>query len=243
MNHNVSLGDNIALPVDSTELSMDEKIRRSVVEQRTNDKRLKGLRGILRNREVRPHVDKTDVVEFLDCAVSNKEDAVEFLIINSILSENQYKSVSYQLLSAVNNFARKLAISNEQRIAVIKAVADATDEMAKLSGSFNVRTYNIFYKSVSVSINFLSSLPPNRRLSVLTSILKEGKSYSWLVYLARKTIIDHQIGDTSMAKFEPWLEKDELEILKETAIQRLGTIIRKHYDCVSDPFQLHLFWQ
>lgn len=227
---------------DHTKLSMKEKIRRAKINQDNNDKKMADLRAFAGIREVRPYVDNTDVEEFLDSAVSSKEATVEFLIINSILSQNQYKSVSFQLLSKVSSYAEVKDISNEKRIAVLRAVADATDEMAKLSGSFNASFYNIFYKSASISIKFLSSLPPNSRVSILANMLREGKSYSWLVYFARKVIRDHQIRDTTMFKFVPWLEEDELEIVKKTIIQRLRIIMKKHYDCVSDPFQLHLFW-
>lgn len=228
--------------VDHFKLSMEEKIRRAVINQKNRDKQLAGLRQLNGNREVRPSVDETDIEEFLDAAVTNKEDAVEFLILNSILSENQHKSVSFQLLSSLTYCTELSTVSDDQRIAVIEAVADATDEMAKLSGSFNVSSYNIFFMSESISKKFLRSLPLDSRMRVLMKILKEGKAYSWLVFFARVVIRDHQIGDTSFAKFVPWLEENEIEIVKETTIQRLGTIMRKHYDSVSDPFQLHLFW-
>ena len=226
----------------SSKLDLKEKIRREKIARKARDEQLRGIRSFMGIREVQPHVEKAEVKDFLKTVVTDKAEAVEILILNSIVNSSREKSLSYELLSTLNYSTRISDIKKKQRVALVEAIADAVDEMAKLSGSFNAYRYNIFFSSDFISTKLLRSLTPKKRCNLLQKIVKNGEAKSWLIYFARSIIQYHETGHNKLDVFIPWLAKSDLETLREITVKRLLTIMKENYYDASDPLQFFLFW-
>ena len=221
---------------------LKEKIQREKKARQARDRKLQGIRNFMGITEVRPYVEKTEVSDFLKTTVTDKEKAVEILILNSVINTPNEKSMSYELLTTLNYKTEISEIKKKQRISLIEVIADSVDEMAKLSGSFDAKIYNIFYASDSITVRLLRSLTPKKRWNLLLKILENGKSTSWLVYFARQIIVDHEDKYSRMTNFLPWLDQDQLKIIRELTDRKLRTILRQDFYSSSDPLQFFLFW-
>ena len=221
---------------------LKEKIQREKKARQARDRKLRGIRSSLGISEVRPHVDRSEVKAFLKIAVTDKEKAVEILILNSVINSRHEKSMSYELLANLNYGTEISDIKKKERISLVEVIADSVDEMAKLSGSFEAKIYNIFYASDSITVRLLRSLTPKKRWKLLLKILENGKSTSWLVYFARQIIVDHDEKSSKMTNFLPWLDQDQLKTIREVTDRKLRTILRQDFYSSSDPLQFFLFW-
>lgn len=223
-------------------IDLKEKIRRAKIARQTADKKLKALRNHLGIRLGVTHVERSEVDEFLGITTTNKDKAVEILILNSFVSEFSKKSVSFQLLSTLSYHAEIRDLNREQQVAIIETIADAADEMFKIAGAIPQRLYDIFRISKALSERLLESMSPVKREKVLLRILREGKADSWLIYFARLIILEHEIGSTAVSRFDPWLENEVLEEVKEITLERLNTVMKQHFTKLANPLQVFLCW-
>ena len=222
-------------------VGLKEKIRREKIARQTRDKRLKGIRKFMGIGEIRPHVEKTEIRDFLKIAVTNKQKAVEILILNSVVSSSNEKSMAFQLLSTLNYGTELSEIKSDQRIALIETIADAADEMFSLTGSVTP-LYNIYILCKSLSTKLLTLMPPRSRRRMLLKILQEGNANTWLVYFARRIIQYHETGETVLRRFSPWLEKETLDDVKKIMIKKLRSNMSEQYYNGFYPLQFFLFW-
>ena len=221
---------------------LEEKIRNEKSARLLRDEKLKGVRKFMGITDIRPHVEKTDIKNFLKMTVKDKEKAIETLILNSIVNSPNEKSMAFQLLSSLNYGTRISEIKTKQRIALVEVLADSADEMAKLSGSFESKFYNIFVVCEFVVLKIFKSLSAKNRWNLLLNMLQNGNAKSWVYYIARQIILDHENGYATLPKYSPWLENDNIEKIKEIAIKKLPTIIEQSYYSSSDPLQLFLLY-
>lgn len=220
---------------------LEEKIRNEKSARLSRDQRLKGVRKFIGITDIRPQIEKTDIKEFLKTTVKDKEKAIEILILNSIVNYPNEKSMAFQLLSSLNYGTRISEIKTKQRIALVEVLADSVDEMAKLSGSFESKFYNIFVVCEFVVLKIFKSLSAENRWNLLLNMLQNGNAKSWVYYIARQIILDHENDYATLPQYSTWLEKDNIEKIKEITIKRLPTIIEQSYYSSSDPLQLFLF--
>lgn len=221
---------------------LEEKIRNEKSARLLRDEKLKGVRKFMGITDIRPHVEKTDIKNFLKMTVKDKEKAIETLILNSIVNSPNEKSMAFQLLSSLNYGTMIGEIKTKQRVALVEVLADSVDEMAKLSGSFESKFYNIFVVCEFVVLKIFKSLSAENRWNLLLNILQNGNAKSWVYYIARQIILDHENGYATLPQYSPWLENDNIEKIKEIAIKKLPTIIEQSYDSSSDPLQLFLLY-
>ena len=220
---------------------LKEKIRREKIARQTRDKRLKGIRKFMGIGEVRPHVKKKEVRDFLKIAVTNKQKAVEILILKSVVSSSNEKSTSFQILSTLNYGTELSEITSDQRVALIETIADAADEMLSLTGSVTP-LYNIYILCKSLSTKLLASMPPKSRRRMLLRIIQEGNANTWLVYFARRIIQYHETGETVLRRFSPWLEKETLDDVRKIMIKKLRSNMSEQYYNGFYPLQFFLSW-
>lgn len=229
--------------VDSEKsIDLKDKIRRARIARQQRDKKLKALRNHLGIRLGVTPVERSEVNEFLEIATTNKDKAVEILILNSFVSEYSKKSVSFQLLSTLGHNTEIRDMKRKQQVAIIETIADAADEMFKIAGAIPQKLYDIFRISKALSARLLESMSPVKREKVLLKILRKGKADSWLVYFARMIILEHEIGSTAVSRFDPWLENEILEQVKVTTLERLNKVMNQHFTKLANPLQVFLCW-
>lgn len=221
--------------------NLSEKVSRAKFAQQKHDEQLKPIRDAMGVGEVCPQVDESELKKFLDIAVTDKGKAIEVLILNSILGSNSKKSMSFELLSSISHSTDIRDIKKKQRIAIVEVIADAADEMSKLTGKSARNIYEIDIMCTLLAKKFLKSLSYKKRSKVLLRILRGGKATSWVVSFATRVFMEHRLGDTDMGYFTPWLEEDVLEEIKSMTKERVEKIMRSDWYSTADPLSFFLF--
>ena len=121
----------------------------------------------------------------MKCVVSDKNSAIEILIINAIISKNLTKSLSYQLLAKLLHRTIFPDYSEEQWISLFFVLADVTDEMTKVSGPVSPSRYRILHLCTWISEDIVRYLAPEKRAKYLLKAIETGKAKSFIVSFIR----------------------------------------------------------
>ena len=232
--------ENVVVP-PMTE-SLRNKLNEARLEKIARDENLAGIRAYTGIKHVKPDISEDDIEFFMNCLVSDKEQAIEILIINSIIGENSKGSLSYYLLKTLHRKIIFSEFSDEQLCSLFHILADVTDEMTKISGPIAPSMYRISYKCTSISKDIIKAIPSSKRKKTLITALDNGNAKSFVISFIWRILIEHKERSSFWETYVPLLSRPELKKIEEIAFTNVKEILNNGMQSVPDSIYLFLFW-
>ena len=222
--------------------SLHEKLRVAREEKFERDSKLVDIRSFVGIKYAKPEITDDELEIFMDCVTSDKNNAIEILIINSIVGLGSECSLSYHLLRIINRKIQILNYSEDQLLSLFYILADVTDEMTKINGPVSPSGSRIAYKSSSLSEEIIRKVSPEKRANALLRVLKYGNAKSFVISLIWRILKNHKYKDSFWKRFVPLLEKSELETIEREALEKVKEILNNGIQSVPDSIYLFLYW-
>ena len=191
---------------------------------------------------LKPEVTEDEIKIFMECVVSDKDTAIELLIINAIVSKSLTKSLSYQLLAELLHHTIFPDYTEEQWVSLFFVLADVTDELTKVSGPVSPSRYRILHLCTWISEDIVRYLAPNKRAKYLLKAIETGKAKSFVVSFMRNILREHKEKNTFWKNFVPFLETSELKKIQERTLVNVKDVLDNGVRSVPDSVHLFLYW-
>lgn len=221
---------------------LHEKLRVAREEKFDCDRKLVDIRSFVGIKYAKPEITDDELENFMDCVTSDKDNAIEILIINSIIGLGSECSLSYHLLRVINRKIQIFNYSEEQILSLFYILADVTDEMTKINGPVSPSGSRISYKSSSLSEKIIRKVSPEKRAKTLLRVLKHGKAKSFVISLVWRILRNHKYKNSFWRRFVPLLEPSELDRIEREALVSVKKVLKNGIHSVPDSIYLFLYW-
>ena len=191
---------------------------------------------------LKPEVTEDEVKNFMECVASDKDTAIELLIINAIVSKSLTKSLSYHLLSKLLHRTIFPDYTEEQWVSLFFILADVTDELTKVSGPVSPSRYRISHLCTWILEDIVRYISPDKRLKMLLKAIETGKAKSFVVSFMRYILKEHKARKSNWKNFIPFLENSELKKIQERTLINVKEILDNGIMSVPDSVHLFLYW-
>lgn len=172
----------------------------------------------------------------------NKLNAIEFLLQNTCKYSIRRISMSVRLLKDLW-FTKNLSqFEEEDLMALFLVISDSADDMSRITGPVAASESDIFFLSKMVALTIFSILSREKRLTLVSDAIRTGKAKSWLIYFVLGFMWVRRISVEKLQSNGKWLEKEELELYKSLAKDRLFEVLEEGYWHTSNPVFLFTFW-
>ena len=222
--------------------SLYEKLCVARDEKFDRDRNLLGIRAYVGIKYAKPEITDDEVEFFMNCVTSDRDNAIEILILNSIVGLSSENSLSYHMLRILSQRIFNSQFSEEQWISLFYVLADVTDEMTKINGPACPSRNRISYKSSALSEEIIRKLSSEKRANALLQVLKYGKARSFVISLLWRILSNHKYKKSFWRKFVPLLEQSELDRIEREALVSVRKILNNGIHSVPDPIYLFLYW-
>ena len=219
---------------DKLIVAREEKIDR--------DRRVTGILSFAGIKHLKPEITDDEVEFFMDCVTSDRDNAIEILIINSIVGLSSENSLSYHMLRKLSLRIINTQYSEEQWMSLFYVLADVTDEMTKINGPACPSRNRISYKSSALSEEILRKISPEKRANALLQVLKYGKARTFVISLLWRILCNHKYKKLFWRKFVPLLEQSELDRIEREALESVRKILNNGIHNVPESIYLFLYW-
>ena len=172
----------------------------------------------------------------------DKQKANEFLLQNVHSNNGNRSSSTIYFLKRIRDSENLAKFQEEDLMALFLVLADASDSMSEIYGPVAFEETNIFFICVSLAEKLFSILNEGNRISVVSKAIKEGNAKSWLMYFVLGLMWIGRMAIETLQSKGRWLSKDELELYKGLAKERLHKVLKAGYHRTSNPYFLFHFW-
>ena len=218
------------------------KLQLARKQRRAREKIFEGINSYTGSKCLKSDVTEDQIKYFMDCVVSDKETAIELLVINSIVSKGLTKSLSYHLLFKLFNRSIFRNFTEEQWVSLFFVLADVTDEMTKVSGSVSPSRYRILHLCIWISEEIIKYLSPNKRVGYLLQAIETGKAKSFVVSFMRYILKEHKERNSFWKRFVPYLKPSDLKQIKKRTLINVKEVLNDGIMSVPDSVHLFLYW-
>lgn len=232
--------ENILVPPMTSNLQ--KKISRARESRNVRDRKLAGVREYLGVVELKPNVTEDKIKEFMESVIDDKDSAIEYLILNSIVANGSEKAVSYHLLSLLRYSVNTTEFREDQWISLFLVLADAADEMTKTNGPVAPYDYRISYISEGLAEDILRSVPANKRTELVVKAIEDGKAKSWVIGFVFHTLQNHSKRKSVWGEYKSWLKPSEIEVITQKTIRKIKEELSNEYYNYPAPMYMMLLW-
>ena len=222
--------------------SLYEKLCVAREEKFDRDRKLLGIRSYVGIKYAKPDITDDEVEFFMNCVTSDRDNAIEILILNSIVGLSSENSLSYHMLRILSRRIFSSQYSEEQWLSLFYVLADVTDEMTKINGPASPARNRISYKSSALSEEIIRKVSPEKRANVLLRALKYGKARSFVISILWRILRNHKYKNSFWRKFVPLLEQPDLDRIEQDALESVKKILKNGIHSVPDSIYLFLYW-